>query len=275
MKQLYSLHKISVSICLLFFSAATQAGDPYRIAAGAGEAGTGYTCVMKTGFWSSFHNQASLADNTSFSFGANYENRFNINELGTRSAGIILPAGKASLGAIYSQFGYTDFNRQMAGVACGMNLSEKIAAGVQIDYFSERTTGEYNYNQTITFEAGMLMSPSENIRLGIHLFNPVPGSLRNRYLLSSVRVGAGIYLSRILFAGTEVEMSSGNMLILRSGFEYEAAKKLWLRGGFCTENTSFSFGLGYLVSFVQIDIGFMTHEKLGVTSSASLIFKIK
>jgi len=70
-------------------------------------------------------------------------------------------------------------------------------------------------------------------------------------------------------------MSSGNKVIFRTGFEYEAGKRLWLRGGFCTDNTSFSFGLGYLVKFVQVDIGFVTHEKLGVTSSASLIFKIK
>ena len=275
LKQLYSLHKISVSVFFIFYSATSLASDPYGITAGAGEAGTGYTCVMKNGFWSSFHNQASLADYNSFALGFNYQNRFNIAELGIRSAGMIIPAGRASLGALYSHFGYVDFNRQMAGLACGMRLSENLAAGVQIDYFSERTTGEYNNIRKITFEAGILISPSENIRLGIHLFNPVPGSLRKNYLPSSVRAGAGIYLSKILFAGTEVEMSSGNKVIFRTGFEYEAGKRLWLRGGFCTDNTSFSFGLGYLVKFVQVDIGFVTHEKLGVTSSASLIFKIK
>ena len=263
MKQLFPLHKISVSLLLLLFSVNANAGDRYCIAAGAGEAGTGYSCIMKTGFWSSFHNQASLSEVTSTAFGINYENRFNINELGTRTAGIVLPAGKTSLGAIYSHFGYTDFNRQMAGVSCGLNLSEKLAAGIQIDYFSERTIGEYNNSREITFEAGILIRPSENIRLGIHLFNPVPNSLRKNYLPSSVRAGAGIYLSRILFAGTEVEMSSENNLIFRTGFEYEAGKRLWLRGGFCNENTSFSFGLGYLVSALQIDIGFVTHEKTG------------
>ncbi len=272
---MYSLHKISVSVFLIFFSAISRAGDPYPIFAGAGEAGTGYACIMKTGFWSSFHNQAALADNNSFTFGINYENRFNINELGTRTAGVVIPAGKASLGMVYSHFGYTDFNRQMAGVACGMSLSENLSAGVQIDYFSEHTPGEYNYHQAITFETGIQMNPSEKIRLGIHLFNPLPGSLRKRYLPSSVRAGAGIFLSRILFAGTEIEMSSGNKLILRSGFEYEVAKKLWLRSGFCTDNTAFSFGLGCLISFVQFDIGFGTHERLGVTSSASLIFNIR
>jgi hypothetical protein len=91
---------------------------------------------------------------------------------------------------------------------------------------------------------------------------------------TSIRVGAGTYLNNSLFTGLEAEMSSGSNLIVRTGFEYEAAKKLWLRGGFSTDNNSFSFGLGWLVRMVQIDLGFMTHERLGLTSSVSLIFKI-
>ena len=246
MKQLSSLPKISVSVLLFFFSLAASGGDPYRPSAGAGEAGMGYVCVMKNGFWSSFHNQATLANNNSFSFGFNYENRFNINELGTRSAGMIIPAGKASLGAIYSHFGYTDFKRDMTGLACGMKLSDKISAGLQVDYFSERTSGEYNNNQSVTCEAGLLITPKETTTIGIHIFNPVPNSLRKSFLPTSLRIGAGTNLNKLLFAGIEAEMSSGSKLIVRTGFEYEAAKKLWLRGGFCTDNNSFSFGLGFL-----------------------------
>jgi hypothetical protein len=162
----------------------------------------------------------------------------------------------------------------MAGLACGLRLSEKIAAGIQVDYFSERTTGEYNNRQSITCEAGLLISPSENIRLGVHFFNPIPNSLRKSYLPSAIRAGAGVFLSKILFTGAELEIASGDNLILRTGFEYEAAKKVRLRGGFCTKNTAFSFGLGYLFNPIQIDLAFVTHDKLGVTSSASLIFNI-
>jgi hypothetical protein len=162
----------------------------------------------------------------------------------------------------------------MTGLACGLNLSEKISAGVQVDYFSELTSGEYDNNKSITCEAGLLVRPSENTRVGLHLFNPVPNSLRKAYLPTTLKAGAGIYLGKLLFAGVEAEMSSGSNLIIRTGFEYEATKKMWLRGGFCTDNTSFTFGLGYLTKIVQIDLGFATHEKLGVTSSVSLIFKI-
>ena len=274
MKQLSSLLKISVSVLFIFFSLTASGGDPYRPSAGAGEAGTEYVCIMKNSFWSSFHNQATLAYNTSFSFGFNYENRFNISELGTRSAGVVIPAGKASLAVVYSHFGYTDFKRDMTGLACGMKLSNKISAGIQVDHFSEKASGEYDNNQSVTCEAGLLITPSENTRIGIHIFNPVPNSLRKTSLPMSLRIGAGTYLNKSLFTGVEAEMSSGSKLIIKTGFDYEAAQKFWLRGGFSTDNNSFSFGLGYLIKVVQLDIGFITHEKLGVTSSVSFIFKI-
>ena len=269
-----SLLKISVSVLFIFFSLTASGGDPYRPSAGAGEAGTEYVCIMKNSFWSSFHNQATLVYNTSFSFGFNYENRFNISELGTRSAGVVIPAGKASLAVVYSHFGYTDFKRDMTGLACGMKLSNKISAGIQVDYFSEKASGKYDNNQSVTCEAGLLITPSEDTRIGIHIFNPVPNSLRKTSLPMSLRIGAGTYLNKSLFTGVEAEMSSGSKLIIKTGFDYEAAQKFWLRGGFSTDNNSFSFGLGYLIKVVQLDIGFITHEKLGVTSSVSFIFKI-
>ncbi len=148
---------------------------------------------------------------------------------------MLIPAGKASVGALYSNFGYTDFKRDMAGVSCGLRLSEKIAAGVQIDYFSERTSGEYDNYRCITFETGLIAEASDNIRIGIHLFNPVPNSLRKNNQPVSLTVGAGINLSKILFAGAETEMSSTGKPILRTGFEYEAVKNLWLRAGFSNE----------------------------------------
>ena len=274
MKQLSSLHKISVSILFFFLFLTASGSDPYRLSAGAGEAGMEYVCVMKSGFWSSFHNQALLASRNSISFGVNYENRFSIPELGTRTIGLAIPAGKTSLGAVYTHFGYADFKRDMTGLACGLNLSKNLAAGVQVDYYSERTSGEYNNNQAVTFETGLVFTLSESVRIGMHLFNPVPGQFRKINLPSSLRVGAGTELSKILFAGIEAEMSSESKMIIRTGLDYEAATNLWLRGGFSTNNNSFSFGLGYLTKIVQIDLGFLTHEKLGVTSSVSLIFKI-
>lgn len=271
---MFSLQKISVSVCFVFISAAAFADVPQFLPAGAGQAGMAYVSVMKRDFWSSFHNQAALSGISGFSFGTSYENRFGLSELGTTTAGLIIPAGRAALGAIYSHFGYRDFKREMAGIACGMPLSESLSAGIQIDYFMENTIGEYNRRQAVTFEAGVIYSVNNNVKIGVHLFNPVPGSLRKSSMISGLRAGAGVLLGKGLFAGTETEMTTDGRFDLRTGFEYEVSGGFWLRGGFRTQHSSFCFGLGYNLKPVIIDISFSTHDKLGITSSASLTFNL-
>lgn len=234
-----------------------------------------YVSVMKSDLWSCFHNQAGLAYNKSLTVGFNYENRYFLRELGTRSAGTVIPAGKASIGALYSHFGYTDFKRDMIGISCGMPISEKISAGIQVDWYSERSTGEYRDYQILTCEAGISVAPSENVRVGIHLFNPVPNSIRKVEMPSRLRIGAGVTLSSELFAGIEAELSNSGKADIRTGFEYQAAKQVWLRGGFSSAYSSFSFGFGFKTKPALIDIAFSTHEKLGITSSVSIIFLIK
>lgn len=274
LKQLSSLHWISVFIFNIFLSLSAFAGDRYHTSAGAAEAGRGNVCVMHPGFWSSFHNQALLAYNNDFAVSASYTDRFGIKELSTRSAAIIVPAGKLSIGCAGSYFGYTDFKRWSGGIACGMPLSQKIAAGIQVDYFTERTIRENNIIQFLTAEIGLAISASENVTIGIHLFNPVPNALRHDDLPSTLRVGIGSSVSKVLFAGTEVEMTSEQKMLLRAGFEYEAWKKVWLRAGYSTENNAFSFGIGFLLKPMKLDLSFTSHEKLGISPGISLIFKI-
>ena len=207
--------------------------------------------------------------------GFSYENRYGIKELGTRTAGFIVPSGSASFSAAWSSFGYPDFRRDIAGAGCGLKLSEKLAAGIQVDYCSEKTPGEYSNEQCITFEAGLAVFPTRDITAGIHIFNPLPDKFRKRSQPVILRAGAGINLSSILFAGLETEMSTDKNLMLKTGFEYEAVKNLWLRAGYSTYYNSFSFGSGYMYGIIKLDIGFSTHEILGITCTASVIFKIR
>ena len=252
-----------------------MAGDPYILPAGAAQAGMSYVSVMKPGFWSSFHNQASLSLFRTYSCGVNYENRFGLKELSTCSVAITAPVWRASLGSIYSRFGYSDFRREIVGVACALTVSDKISAGIQIDYLSEKTYSEYNNINILTFETGVLISASEDVMIGIHLFNPVPNSLRKNEMVSVLTAGVGTNLSNNLFAGFETEITTRGNTDFRLGFEYEVVRSFIIRGGFRTLNPSFSFGIGYKAGPAIVDLSFTTHQKLGITSSVSLIFNIK
>ena len=272
---MFSLRKTSVLLLLFSFPLALSGEDPLWSSSGAAGTGMGSLSATGRGFWSSFSNQALLAQNRQYAAGINCLNRFNIAELGTYSAGLILPAGKNSAGILFSRFGYSEYSREKIGLASGLQLSEKISAGIQIDYFAVRTSNKYANYQSLTFEAGILIHPSDNITAGIHLFNPVPNSLRKSFLPSSLTAGVGIELNRSSFTAAEVTMSSGKPLAIRMGFDYEAAANLHIRGGFTTENTSFSFGTGFRMNAVMIDIGFATHERLGVTTAVSLTYSIR
>ncbi len=272
---MFPLHKISVLSLFLFLSLPATAGNPYRFTGGAAEAGAGYACAGKQDFWSSFHNEAILGITHSFSAGVCYENRFSLAELSARSAAVIIPAGRASLGGLFSDFGFEGLRRHTISVACGMPLSEKISSGVGLDYFIENCPSGYNDRMFITFGAGILISASDNIRIGIHIFNPLPGNIRKKNLPMTLKAGVAFIPDPALYAGLEAEMSTGNNLVIKTGFEYAASKRIWIRGGFRTENSSFSFGMGYRLKAVRLDVGFLTHERLGITSSVSMIFALK
>jgi hypothetical protein len=272
---LYSLHKISVSVIFIFLFSSASGSDPYFPAAGAVETGMGWSCVMKPGFWSSFHNQSLLPFNPSAAAGINYHNRFGISELATKTAAIVVPLENAGLGLIYSHFGYRDLARHSAGLACGLRLSEKISGGIQADFFAEKTAGEYRERRSLSFEAGLHIRLSEQASLGIHVFNPVPETLRHDRLPSSLRVGAGLILSSELKVSAETEMSTEGGPDIRAGFEYDPVRNMSLRGGFSSTGNCFCFGVGYELKPVQIDLGFSTHDRLGISTAVSLIFSFR
>jgi hypothetical protein len=91
---------------------------------------------------------------------------------------------------------------------------------------------------------------------------------------STITAGAGIKITQDLFTAIEAEVNTSSALILRTGLEYAANENLRLRVGFCTENSSFTFGLGYLIKTIVLDLSFATHEKLGITTGISVIFNI-
>ena len=86
-----SLQKIKLSLLFIVLSVAVQAQNPYRLAAGARQAGLAYTSIATEGFWASFHNQASLGMERNLSLGLNHESRFGIAELSNKTFGLIIP----------------------------------------------------------------------------------------------------------------------------------------------------------------------------------------
>ncbi|MFN8239219.1 MAG: hypothetical protein U0X39_00470 [Bacteroidales bacterium] len=248
--------------------------DPFIAKTGAGSRGMACVLPVSGDIWTGFQNQAFLGEGLGFNIASNYETRYFLKELGTRSLAISVPCAKAGIGGLYSCFGYADFKRHMAALSCGMPLSKNLTAGIQIDYFLEKTTGDYPVHETLTFEAGAAIRAGKNLVADLHLFNPLPGLTGSSDLPAAMQIGVGNLINENLFAGLRIEIETGQKPSLSAGFDYKMPGKVRIRGGYCTRWSSFSFGLGYKAGPAVIDIAFYTHEKLGISSSASIAFTI-
>lgn len=271
-KHLFSLHKISVTVILFSVQLAAICGIPYRFSAGAAELGRGSLCLTYNTLWSSFQNPALMSSGNRLTAGIGCENRFGVRELGYRSAAIIIPSGDVPLGLICTNSGFPEYRRLALGFASGMKVAENVSAGIRIDFSSQSTTGEYRNEHSVSFEAGMLIGISDRCNLGISLFNPLPAALLDKKGVTVLRTGLGVRQNDQIWYGTELEISTERPAELMAGFEYRLQESFRLSSGYRTGHASFSFGLGYNLDKISIDLGFETHRHLGVTTSISIIY---
>ncbi len=255
---------------------AVMSQNPYRLSAGARQVGLAYASAATEGFWASFHNQASFATIDKWSAGINQDNRFGISELSNKTFGMIIPSGhRGALGIVYSYYGYTEYNRHTAGLAYGMKLGKKISAGVQADFYSTRITGDYRNRNDLTFEAGIQVRPVSDLLLGIHVYNPLPPDIHESEIPFVMQLGASYRFTPGFLAIAEIEASDKYPDNIRVAFEYEFPVNLYLRGGFMSEPLGYAFGAGYSGRIFHANLGFITHENLGLTPSLSLTVFIR
>ena len=118
-------------------------------------------------------------------------------------------------------------------------------------------------------------APSPGRFAGVSIFNPLPARFRHTDIPSAIRIDGGMLLNENLYTAAGIEFRTDKPPQLRTGFEYSGVKKITVRGGFSTENTSFSFGLGCMAGPLMLDAGFRSHIRLGISSSVSLTYNIR
>lgn len=268
------LQKIMLLTMFFLMGVAVRSQNPNGLSAGAREVGMAYTTTATTGFWTSFHNQASLAYMSNLSIGINQDNRFGLSELSNKTFGFIIPTGHGSLGAVYSYYGYEDYNRHSAGLAYGLKIGRMLSLGVQADLYSTRAALDYESTNELSCEIGALLKPVKGLTIGLHTFNPLPNSIRDRDMPTVISLGLGYLFSETFYTGIELEASNSGRNRVRLGLEYQVYDNFYIRGGLMTEPRGISFGFGYSGSFFQGNLGFITHEDLGLTPSLSIVLFI-
>jgi hypothetical protein len=261
------------AVLFLSFVAAAllRAGEPLYVPHGAAEMGIAFASSAKSGHWSCFHNQALLTSRTGISAGIALETRFMMTPLSSKALSVILAGKAVPLGIIITHYGNGDYYRIFSGIGSAVTLTKGIALGVQVDYITERSIGDYRDVSHITFETGMTVELSPSLTFGLHLFNPLAPL---NALPSSINAGMEWRHKEDLSIVFETGKVTDEPLSIQGGISWNILGKLTLRTGYMSSPSCFSFGMGYAFGSLQADAGFLVNSLIGVTSSVSFIWNI-
>ena len=246
--------------------------------AGARNNAMGNCSVSLSDFWSIQNNPAGMADYQCLSFGFSYENRFFMKELSFYNGAFVIPVKSGTLGLSFSRFGFDNFNENKLGLAYARAFGSYLKMGLKIDYLWFKFSDEYAKRRTATFELGIQSDITQDLCIGVYIFNPINIKLKtihNERIPVVFRFGLSYKITKDFLATSEVEYNSDSNLDYRFGLEYNALQSFYIRAGVHTNPATANFGIGYTLNRIIIDVSANMNQYTGVSFQSSLIFKIK
>lgn len=228
--------------------------------------------VCLSDVWSSFNNQAGLALLDRPSAGLFFENKYLTEAFQSQALALAVPLKPGVIGISAAHFGYSLFSENKAGISISRNFSNRFSSSLQFDYFQQNMGEGYGIYRNFALEIGLLGNLSEEISLGIHVFNPIPFKPddASEFQMPTIgRVGLKYAMSKVHLMG-ETEINTLEETIFKVGVEVEAVKNIFLRGGYATQYDQYSFGMGYGWKGWSIDLAFSKHPVLGFSPNIAL-----
>lgn len=246
---------------------------------GGRAAAMGGSSVASQGLWAMQNNPAGMANLDKISLGLYYENRWMLPETAYKCGAFALPTKFGCLGLSFNQFGSSKYNENKFGLAYAKDFGRYLQIGLQLDYLLLKIGNDYGKFSAITFELGIQSQVTDKLTLGTYIFNPVNISfeqtLNHEKLPIVMRFGMAYKFTKDFIGQCEIEKDTEREGVsLRGGLEYEAVKNLYIRTGVQTNPGILSFGLGYAISFAQINVAAQLHNELGASVQIGMIFSI-
>ena len=275
-KKLITAKSIGVILTLMFLCGipplTLKADLPYEIP-GSRAASLAYSTTSLTDGWSLFHNQAGLGFQEHAWVGVHHENRFITPELAFSALGGIIPLKPGALGVSIKRLGFSKFNQTKFGLAYGMKLAPTLSAGVQLNAHHLFFAGEYGSTTSFSAEGGIIYTPTQSFSIGAYVFNPTRSRLHEEERISTtLALGVSYQISPMVLVTAGAQQDINHPIDLKAGIEFIPINNLYLRGGFSSNPTLLSFGVGYKFSGFEIDLAFSRHEYLGYTPHFSLAY---
>jgi hypothetical protein len=266
---------LSIFMCILLSTAAFSGGE--KSAIGARSMALGGTSLVNGDIWAAFNNQAGMMGMTGMQAGIYYQSLFYVDGLGEQGFVFSSDLGKGRIGVDVSSFGMSAYKDNRIGLAYAMRLGERFDMGVQLNYNTTRIQGDrYGKRSSLTAELGVITHITDNFDLGVHLYNPSQALLseyEDERIPTVLGIGGAYSFSDKVKLLADVAKDIDRKAQIGSGLEYHIAEAVWLRAGVSTAPTYSSFGAGFKVAGVNIDIAAAYHNTLGYSTQLSLFYQ--
>lgn len=237
----------------------------------------GYNATLSD-VWSTNNNQAGLGFMEDMTGGIYYENRFLLSETSYKAGAFVMPVKTGALGLSVSSFGYELYNETKAGLSYGQRFGDKFSVGVQLNYLNTKLTQEYGSKTAITGAIGAIAKLSDELTLGVHLYNPTRSKLtndNNERIPTIMKLGLDYKFSDKVMFVVSTEKDVDFDARVNAGIEYHITEIFYLRGGISTNPTQYAFGAGMQLKHFKVDLSSSFHQTLGMTPAISIIYSKK
>lgn len=265
--------RLSITFVLTIFTSQLCFSQGW-LAQGARSAGLGHSSVTLIDVFAFHHNPGALGFMDHGSAAISYENRFLMRELQSQSFAVVQPIDKGVLSFGGQFYGYDSFRTNRFGGGYSMFLSEKLAAGVQINYLNLRLDPFYGVKHSVTGEIGLLTLLGEETFIGASVVNLGRARLsefKDDRLSTIIRLGASHQLTDELLVMAELEQEVTYTARLRTGIEYQPLDIFYIRGGVQGNPMNFSLGMGFRFNNIMLEVATQYDQILGLTPVVSLL----
>lgn len=243
--------------------------NAFSTSAGARGIGIGNSNLTYKDIYSGFNNQAGLAYLDGFSGVVFVENRFLLKELQFVGLSVAQSTNSGTWGLALNYFGFADYNEQKVGLNYSRILFDKLAIGAQFDFLNTRIA-DYGNASGVTFEIGLQYEILDKLIAGAHVYNPIRATIGEEKMPSIIQIGLTYALADYITISGAIEKDTNLPYNLKVGVEYKVFEKVDIRVGINTNPNRFSFGLGYLVNRMQLNVAASYHDILGFSPSFGL-----
>ncbi len=238
------------------------------------------TSVADTRNWTAFNNPAMLGYAEQCEAGIEFENRYLISQLSTKTAQFALPSSLINTGLSFSYFGYSLYHEMLVGAGFSRNFSDKFAMGMQFNYYTAYFTASNSYHGAFLPQFGLSVKLTSNFSLGFHSFNPVQANIKTEYVTKRIpsifSLGTEYFFLPELTWRTQIDKELSSDYRFATGFDYQMLQSFRIKlGAYGSDYFVPCLGAGFKTGAFLVDLNCESHPLLGLNTIAAIKYRFR